>query len=91
MTLMAGEADQEAPMAPCAAWLNGQLPKSELHSLGRDVGHYTLLCGGTREGRECEPEIWIDAPTVDRRDVHRRAVGIALAAIGADHPAMMVR
>ncbi|MBB3999869.1 hypothetical protein [Aureimonas pseudogalii] len=91
VTLMVGEDDREAPMAPCAAWLNEQLPKSELHSLGRDVGHYTLLCGGTREGRDREPEIWIDAPGVDRQAVHRRAVGLALAAIMADLPAMMVR
>lgn len=87
VTLMVGEADREAPMAPCAVWLNDRLPNSKLHSLGRDVGHYTLLCAGTEEGRRLEPEICIDAPGVNRQHVHQQAIQIALAAIGRDLPA----
>jgi predicted dienelactone hydrolase len=82
VTLMVGEADREAPANHCAVWLNGHLRQSHLHYLGPDVGHYTLLGTGTMEGRRLEPEIYVDAPDVDRRTVHDMATQIALDAIG---------
>lgn len=86
VTLMVGEADLEAPMNECARWLNERLPTSELHSLGHDVGHYTLLCTGTEKGRELESDIFIDAPSVDRQAVHQRAVRIAVKAVRSTPP-----
>ena len=79
---MVGEADREAPANQCAVWLNSHLRHSHLHYLGPDVGHYTLLGSGTMEGRRLEPEIYVDAPDVDRRTVHDVATQIALDAIG---------
>ncbi|KTQ97527.1 hypothetical protein NS365_18350 [Aureimonas ureilytica] len=86
VTLMAGEADLEAPMDACARWLHERLPNSQLHSLGRDVGHYTLLSIGTENGRDLEPDICIDAPGIDRQEVHRQAIEIALKAVRSDSP-----
>ncbi len=65
VTILVGEADREAPAEPCSVWLNDQLQNSQLHLLGRHVGHYTLLCVGTEEGQRLEPEICIDEPGVD--------------------------
>jgi predicted dienelactone hydrolase len=81
ITIMVGEADQEAPAGPCSIWLSERLPNSQLHFLGRNVGHYSLLSLGTEEGRRLEPEICIDAPGVDRSAIHELATEIALRAI----------
>jgi hypothetical protein len=61
VTIMVGEADRN----------------SQLHFLGHDVGHYTLLCVGTEEGRRLEPEICIDGSGIDRHAVHEIAIRIA--------------
>ena len=54
VTIMVGGADREAPADSCAVWLNSKLPHSQITLLGQDVGHYTLLCIGTDEGRRLE-------------------------------------
>lgn len=84
VTLLVGESDHEAPMESCAMWLAEQLPSCELFSLGLQTGHYTLLCEGTEEGRTLEPEIYIDAPGVDRQQVHKHAIKIALEVLGTN-------
>ena len=81
VTIMVGEADQEAPAEPCSVWLHRLLRSSSLHLLGRDVGHYTLLCAGTEHGRTLEPHLWVDAPGVDRSAVDEMATRISLTAI----------
>ena len=81
VTILVGEADQEAPAEACSVWLHRQLQSSSLHLLGRDVGHYTLLCAGTEHGRTLEPHLWVDAPGVDRSAVHEKATRISLTAI----------
>ncbi|WEX89882.1 dienelactone hydrolase [Sinorhizobium garamanticum] len=84
VTIMVGDADSEAPADSCSAWLHGNLPQSTLTLLGRDVGHYTLLCEGTERGKETEPAIWVDRPGVDRFSIHNRAASIALSALLQD-------
>lgn len=86
VTVLAGEADREAPIEPCAMWLAERLPRCKLHSLGAHVGHYTLLCAGTEAGRKLEPELCIDLPGVDRQEVHKSAVQLALQALAAGLP-----
>ena len=84
VTIIVGDADREAPADLCSAWLHEQLQNSQLHFLGREVGHYTLLCEGTEEGRRLEPDLYVDAPGVDRSEIHRRVLMMTLAAIGTD-------
>ncbi|MDX3927323.1 MAG: dienelactone hydrolase [Shinella sp.] len=81
VTIMVGNADSEAPADICAVWLHENLPRSSLDLLGRNVGHYTLLCEGTDKGKALEPEICSDLPGVERSDVHERAARIALSAL----------
>ncbi len=86
VTILVGGADREAPAESCAAWLNSKLPNSQISLLGHDVGHYTLLCIGTDEGRRLEPDIWTDISGVDRHEIHRQAFEIVLKSIKADVP-----
>jgi predicted dienelactone hydrolase len=89
VTIMVSGADREAPAESCAAWLNSKLPNSQISLLGHDVGHYTLLCIGTNEGRRLEPGIWADMPSVNRNEIHRKAFEIALKSIKADVPGVL--
>ncbi|MDO1581161.1 alpha/beta hydrolase family protein [Rhizobium oryzicola] len=83
VTLLCGEADTEAPYDLCSAWLNGHLPNSHLISLGKDVGHYTLLPVGTETAIRSNSVYWADAPGVDRAAVHAKAAELTLAALRA--------
>ncbi|SIP99696.1 Predicted dienelactone hydrolase [Rhizobium sp. RU35A] len=83
VTLLCGEADREAPYDLCSAWLNERLPSSRLISLGKDVGHYTLLPVGTETAARSGSPYWSDMPGVVRAEVHANAVDLTLAAIRA--------
>lgn len=82
VVLAVGGADQEAPAEDCAVWLHERLPNSELHLLGPDVGHYTLLAQGTDTARSSLPHLFADAPSVDRDAVHRQVIDIVTRAFG---------
>lgn len=64
VTIIVGNGDTEAPAEPCSVWMHEQLPKSSLHLLGRDVGHYTFLCECTEAGKETDPAIWRHKPRI---------------------------
>lgn len=81
VTILCGEADEEAPYDLCSAWLNERLPNSSLTSLGKGVGHYTLLPVGAETAARYKPQYWVDAPGVDRAAVHAAAAKLTLAAI----------
>ena len=41
-----------------------------MRMLGTGAGHYVFLCEATELGKALEPAICIDAPDVDRREIH---------------------
>lgn len=85
VTLLCGEADEEAPFDLCSRWLAERLPKSSLTSLGKHVGHYTLLPVGTPTASRSNPHYWCDGPEIDRAAVHARAARLAAAALVRPH------
>lgn len=83
VTILCGEADEEAPYDLCSAWLHERLANSSLTSLGKEVGHYTLLPVGTQTAARSNAQYWTDAPGVDRAAVHATAADLTLAALNA--------
>lgn len=81
VTIISGEADDEAPWDPCALWLSRLIPGCRLHSLGPAVAHYPFLGEGTKLGRRMLPEIFVDPPGIDRRAVHEQVAALTLEAI----------
>jgi len=81
VTVISGEADDEAPWEACALWLSQLIPGCRLHSLGAEVAHYPFLCEGTKLGRRMLPEIFVDPPAIDRRAVHDEVAALTLTAI----------
>ncbi len=75
--IMVGGADREAPADLCSEWLVRQNPNFRLALLGKSVGHYVFLNEATEYGRLEAPEICVDAPDVNRADIHDRAAGFA--------------
>ncbi len=76
--MIVGGGDREAPHEAGATWLDRQLADSRLTLLGPDVGHYVFLCEATEAGKALEPEICVDAPSVDRRTIHDQAAALAI-------------
>ncbi|MBC2773680.1 hypothetical protein H6M51_12465 [Rhizobium sp. AQ_MP] len=70
VAITVGQADREAPVEECAAWLAKRLPNSELKLIGEQVGHYVFLDQCTALGQSLEPEICVDPPGIDRRHLH---------------------
>jgi predicted dienelactone hydrolase len=81
VTILCGEADEEAPYDLCSAWLDERLRNSSLTSLGKDVGHYTLLPVAAETAARYNAQYWVDAPGVDRAAVHATAAQLTLAAL----------
>ncbi|MGL5011466.1 MAG: alpha/beta hydrolase family protein, partial [Paracoccaceae bacterium] len=84
VTLMTGEADTEAPSPECADWLGATNSGFRRVSLGADVGHYTFFSLAAGEVTAEEAFLFADRPGVNRQDVHRRSLGLVLAALAQD-------
>ncbi len=67
--IVVGGADRIAPVEECSAWLHKRLRASSLEILP-DAGHYVFAPEPVEARRRVDPEVWVDAPTVDRRAVH---------------------
>lgn len=81
VTLLCGEADEEAPYDLCSAWLHERLPNSRLTSLGKNVGHYTMLPVGSEAAARYRARYWVDQPGVDRNAVHAAVIEATKAAL----------
>ena len=74
--IVVGGADKIAPAEECSAWLHKRLRASRLEILP-DAGHYVFAPEPAEARRRTEPEVWVDAPTVDRRAVHEKVAALA--------------
>jgi predicted dienelactone hydrolase len=81
VTLITGEADEEAPSADCANWLVRANPRFQRVSIGATVGHYTFLGCPAGEVPEEAAFLFQDHPDLDREEVHARTAQIVLASI----------
>jgi predicted dienelactone hydrolase len=75
--IFVGAADTIAPPEQCSGWLHKCVSSSALEVLPK-AGHYIFLPEPSPLGLEKEPDVFIDAPGVDRNSVHER---VALSAI----------
>ena len=74
--IVVGGADRIAPVEECSAWLHKRLRASSLEILP-DAGHYVFVPEAVEARRRVDPEVWVDAPTVDRRAVHEKVAALA--------------
>lgn len=74
--IIASDADNIAPATECAAWLQQHVPGSDLEIIG-GANHYTFLSAPTLSGLHAAPEIFTDAPGVNRNTIHRRVAASA--------------
>jgi predicted dienelactone hydrolase len=75
--ILAGEVDTIAPPEQCSGWLHICVTGSALEVMP-NAGHYVFLPEPSPLGLAKEPEVFVDAPGVDRKAVHER---VALTAI----------
>ena len=74
--IVVGGADRIAPAEECSAWLHKRLRAGSLEILP-DAGHYVFAPEPVEARRRVDPEVWVDAPTVDRRAVHEHVAASA--------------
>ncbi|MEO1796938.1 MAG: dienelactone hydrolase [Pseudomonadota bacterium] len=80
VTLLTGEADQEAPTSEGAVWLCEMNPGFRHVSLGADAGHYSFLGKPAGPVPDEAGFIFDDPPTLDRGALHARTAELVLDA-----------
>lgn len=70
--LIGGDADATAPTVICCQPLDTRVATSTFELIRGGVNHYTFLPEGSDRGREEAPELFEDAPGLDRSSVHDR-------------------
>nr|WP_244435348.1 alpha/beta fold hydrolase [Methylobacterium sp. B34] len=68
--LIGGDADTTAPPDLCCRALQTSVDTSTFETIRGGVNHYTFLPEGSDRGREAAPELFEDAPGLDRKSVH---------------------
>jgi predicted dienelactone hydrolase len=79
VSIVAGDGDQVAPIETNARRFATIIPGAQLTVLSKGVGHYTFLAECTERGVATLPVLCVDAPSVNRREVHERIASAALA------------
>ena len=70
--LIGGDADTTAPTDLCCQPLKESVTTSTFEMIHGGVNHYTFLPEGSGKGREAAPELFADAPGLDRSRIHDR-------------------
>ncbi len=76
--IVAGKGDINTPIKNNAENYHSLIKTSQIHLFDKNVGHYVFLNQSTEFGKEVAPEITIDKPTVDRKEIHEKTLGLAL-------------
>jgi predicted dienelactone hydrolase len=76
--IVAGESDQNVPVALSAKYFAAKIPGAKLHIFPGNVAHYVFLDSCTQIGRKTVPMLCIDAQGVDRDAIHADTVQRAL-------------
>lgn len=75
--IVAGESDQNIPIASSAKYFAAEIPGAHLHIFAGNVGHYAFLDSCTDAGRENAGVVCVDGKGVDRDLVHRETAKMA--------------
>lgn len=70
--------DQVAPVAKYARHYHSLIKQSEYFEFSGDVGHYVMLAEANDEVKKEAPEVFVDAPSVNRGEVHQKVVYLAV-------------
>jgi len=76
--IVAGASDSNVPIESSARYFASHIPHSALTIFPGEVGHYAFLDTCTDQGRKSLPPLCNDPPSVDRDDIHKRTIEIAL-------------
>src|SRR5271163_72827 len=76
--IVAGESDQNVPVAPNAKYFAAEIPGAKLHIFPGNVAHYVFLDSCSEVGRKTVPMLCVDAQGVDRDAIHADTVRRAL-------------
>ena len=82
--IIAGEADDIAPVASNAKYFAAHIPGAKLTIFPGAVGHSVFLNTCTEESRKSLEWVCGDGPGVDREAIHGRTMEIALSFFAAD-------
>lgn len=77
--IVAGKGDTNTPVASNAEVYHALVPTSELHLFGENVDHYVFLNEGTAFGKQILPQLTVDHPTVNRKEIHDATLNLAIA------------
>jgi predicted dienelactone hydrolase len=81
--IVAGESDQNVPIASSAKYFAANIPESKLHIFPGNVGHYVFLDSYTDNGRNSVSGICVDGKGVDRDRIHRETARLAIEFFGS--------
>jgi predicted dienelactone hydrolase len=81
--IVAGESDQNVPIASSAKYFAANIPGSKLQVFSGNVAHYVFLNTCTQTGRKTTPGLCVDGKGVDRDAIHARTVRLALDLFGS--------
>jgi predicted dienelactone hydrolase len=76
--IVAGESDQNVPIASSAKYFAANIPGAKLHIVAGNVGHYVFLDSCTDAGRKNTTGLCIDANGIDRDAIHRETVQMSI-------------
>ena len=76
--IVVGASDVIAPPRTNAERYHAFIPHSRLQTLPGEVGHYAFLNEAGAELRAQLPQLFIDAPLVSRKEVHRAVIQLTL-------------
>jgi predicted dienelactone hydrolase len=80
--IVAGEADNIAPIDANARYYAGKIPHAELTIFPGAVSHYTFLDECTPAGRDTRPLLCTDGASVDRGQIHAATIELAAKFFG---------
>jgi predicted dienelactone hydrolase len=76
--IVAGESDQNVPIASSAKYFARNIPGAKLHIFPGDVAHYVFLDSCTETGRKAMPGLCVDGKGVDRDAIHSETARLAI-------------
>jgi predicted dienelactone hydrolase len=76
--IVAGESDQSVPIGSSGRYFAANIPGAKLHIFPGGVAHYNFLDSCTDSGRKNVPGLCTDAKGVDRDEIHKETVRLAV-------------
>ncbi len=76
--IIAGKGDTNTPISGNAENYHLLIETSELYLFGEHVNHYVFLNEATEFGKQILPDLTIDHPSIDRREIHQITTKLAI-------------